>query len=167
MPHALFNPGALAATIEVQDRPLIPGVSPGGSRLGHPMKPALLITGCSMKVNRFDPAGGDAMWVVCYLKLSQEMDMTPGQLLRIGSVGGATLAATPEITGTVIQDDGHQLVGQVWVPRRVGLRFVLANGSGAWDIDVHLDYERIMIPFMDWFIGWDYLDNVVDNDEEY
>ena len=50
----------------------------------------------------------------------------------------------------------------------VGVRVVEANANlTAYDIDVHLDYERIDVPWMDWFIMWEFLDGIVDNEREY
>lgn len=169
MPHAVFNLGALAATTEATARQLVPGIAPGGSRVGQPTKPALLIRNAWIELIDLTPADSDdfnmGTW---YLKLSQEPDMTPGLQLPIGQIGNAisdsaTAAAHPQ---DFIYRDLFKAQGTVWAAQFVGVRLV-EIGAVTIDSDVHIDYERIDVPWMDWFVMWDFLDNIVDNEREY
>ena len=56
--------------------------------------------------------------------------------------------------------------GSVWAPRVVGLR-VDEQGSLGYDVDVTLHYQVVMIPWWDWIVHWDFLDNVTNLSQEY
>ncbi len=174
MPHAVFDVAQRAGAADVAARELIPGIAPGGSRAGQATKPALLIRDCWL-----EPAPGGASSLLAAagwhqmtysLKLSQETDLTPGLLLPIACIGGERR----EISSVGQTDLGlnamiHRLFhaqGTVWAPRVVGVR-VEETGTAVTDFDVHLDYEVVDVPWMDWFIMWDFLDNIVDNEREY
>lgn len=168
MPHAVFNLGIQAATIDLAGRSLIPGVEPGGSRAGQETKPALLIRDAwvePIQIN-FDAVALHSLNV--YLKLSQETDLTPGLILPIGAHASENVQATAVAVyhNNFTWLDLFRARGTVWAPRVVGIRLVIAGFSGV-DLDVHLDYEAVDVPWMDWFMKWDHLDNVVDNDKEY
>ncbi len=167
MPHAVFSHGETTATTEAIARPLIPGVEPGGSRVGQATKPALLIRDCWVEpidVNVTGGVGGNFMSY--YLKLSQESDMTPGLLLPI-AVFGAEVDSEVAATGIKeVVKDLFRAQGTVWAPRFVGVR-VVEVGAAIVNADVHLDYERVDVPWMDWFIMWDFLDGIADNEKEY
>ncbi len=105
-----------------------------------------------------------------YLKLSQESDLTPGLILPVGVIGGQMLEADatgrPAMGIGAATKDLFKAQGTVWAPAYVGC-FLLENGSLSCDVDLHLDYDMIAIPWMDWFIRWDFLDNIVDNETQY
>ncbi len=166
MPHAVFNLGNLAATADVPGsaRSFIPGVEPGGSRAGQPTKPAMRILDARLVFNGHIGLGTGAAESLQYsLKLSQELDLSPGLLLPVG---------TAVVTGDGTHNTGTEVLqqfsaqGTVWAPRVVGIR-VVESGAIDVDCDVHLDYERVDVPWMDWFIMWDFLDNISDNETEY
>ncbi len=173
MPHAVFNLGTQSASVDIAGsfRPLIPGIDPGGSRLGHPMKPALLILDAWM-----EPVAVNMLSALTinqstyYLKLSNEHDGSPGLLLPVAAFGGHFIESTT--VGRQVSELGAQYMnlfkarGTIWVSRFVGVRHVELN-TVSTDADLHLDYEMIMIPWMDWFMRWDFIDNVVDNARDY
>ncbi len=167
MPHAVFNLGTLAATTEARARPLIPGIEPGGSRAGEAMKPALLIRDAWLEFQDATTLATPdlASWLF-YLKLSQEADMTPGLQLPIGGVRMGETVTANQPTFVAIDDLFHAQ-GTVWAPRFVGVRVVENGGATTVNCDVHLDYERVDVPWMDWFIMWDFLDNIIDNELGY
>ena len=170
MPHAVFNLGSQTAAVDVGGRPLIPGVVPGGSRAGHPTKPALLIRDAWMQVNAFSTSAAvDIQGILVFLKLSQEEDLTPGLILPVGELTASTAGATANRVDSHIIRDTFHAQGTIWAPRVVGVRFEepFATNLGDWDVDVHLDYESVDVPWMDWFIMWEFLDGIVDNEREY
>ena len=171
MPHAVFNLGQQNATVDTGGRSLIPGIEPGGSRAGQATKPALLIKDAYIEIVDFVDAGASLDYhnLSVYLKLSQETDLTPGLLLLLATIGHepkeASAVARFSVNQLVMQY-GDKIAGTIWAPRMVGVRFV-EIGDIQWDIDVHLDYERVDVPWMDWFIMWEFLDGVVDNERQY
>ncbi len=166
MPHAVFDNGPSGATRDIGGRQLIPGVEPGGSRAGEATKPALRIRDAWLEVIDFATlfANTEVNVITIYLKLSQETDLSPGLLLPVGQVIGEQLSGIGTGSPTII--DLFHAQGTVWAPRMVGKREVEV-GDVNWDIDMHLDYEQVDVPWMDWFIMWDFLDNIVDNEREY
>ncbi len=108
------------------------------------------------------------------LKLSQEPDLDPGLLLPVygfhhemqqvdasGSVGQAFMASFKDL---------FHAQGTVWAPAYVGVQVNFSAGAAGlttWDVDVHLDYEEVEFDWMDWFIHWDFLDNVKNNERQY
>ncbi len=167
MPHKVWDLGQLASSGDVAPTPLIPGVEPGGSRAGQPTKPALLIQDCGVQFNDIDlAAGADLRGVNVFLKLSQEPDLNPGLLLHIGGVHILSEEATSVgLAPIVVHNDFHHQ-GTIWAPAFVGVKF-MEQVAVSWDIDVWLKYERIDVPWMDWFMMWDFLDNVVNDTREY
>ncbi len=171
MPHAVFNLGSQVATGDLDGRHLIPGVEPGGSRAGRALKPALLIVDAWVEPNSVNAISTAATSQLTFsLKLSQELDLTPGLLLPIGSFG-ATRRQTTAV-GEMISDLAasyqplFRAQGTVWAPRVVGIRIAEA-GAMIVDADVHLDYERVDVPWMDWLLMWEFLDGIADNEREY
>ncbi len=170
MPHAVFNLGNRDATADLAARPLIPGIEPGGSRLGQATKPALLIRDAWIEVIDSPTTFGatDFNMMTWYLKLSQETDLTPGLLLPIAQTGFALqeVSAVGQRVYFLNIVKLFHAQGTVWAPRVVGVR-VVEVGSVGWDVDVHLDYDVVEVPWMDWFIMWEFLDGIVDNEREY
>ncbi len=85
MPVAYFDTGALTTSSDVGGRTLIPGVTPGGQFAGK-NKPALLIRDAWIEqvVDIVDAGvAADFERVMVFLKLSQELDLTPGLLLPV------------------------------------------------------------------------------------
>ena len=77
------------------------------------------------------------------------------------------VTGNPVQSGVMFSQD-FRAQGSVWTPLWVGVRFSeLAGALTSWDIDVHLDYEVIEIPWDEWFLRWEFLDNVVDNERQY
>ncbi|MEE9592363.1 MAG: hypothetical protein V3W28_02140 [Thermoplasmata archaeon] len=170
MPHAVFEPGNVSATADLtaMARSLIPGVEPGmGIRNifeQRRMKRALLIQDAWLEI--LDVTSGIAAdWntVLVYLKLSQETDLTPGLILPVASI--ATEGDTTNMQAMHVEQL-FQAQGTVWAPRLVGLRVVEVGSQGV-TVRVHLDYEVVEVPWEQWFIMWDFLDNVTDNSLEY
>lgn len=172
MPHVVFDAmGLLSATARGDPRQLIPGIDPGGSRAGHATKPALLIKNAWLEPIDVNVAIALGTNQATYgLILSQDQDLTPGLFLPIGAWGEeyseqSGVGREVHHLGSSFMNLWHAS-GTVWVPRFVGI-FMNEVGSVNTDVDVHLDYERIDIPWMNWFIKWDWLDNVVDGQRDY
>lgn len=171
MPHAVLNLGFQSATVDIAAsvRPLIPGIEPGGSRVGHPMKPALLIRDVWLQpidVNVSAATGGNTMGY--FLKLSQEESLNPGLLLPIGVFGNehTQVSAVGAVNQPLEPQGMFKAQGSIWAPAFIGVR-VEEVGNANVDCDVHIDYERVDVPWMDWFLMWDFLDNIVDNERQY
>ncbi len=171
MPTAILDTSGLTAGDEVGDtiRHLIPGVEPGGSRAGRAFKPALLIVDCRASLQNLADAGvaADFQTSSVFLKLSQELDLTPGLELRIAD---ATLGktATANLWNSIQVQQQFRAQGKIFAPRVVGLFVELGSGGiDTLDWVVELEYERIDIPWMDWLLQWEYLDGIVDNEREY
>ena len=173
MPHAVFNLGTQTASADLAARPLIPGVEPGGSRVGQATKPALLIRDAWIEIIDWArSSNADYHQATFYLKLSQELDLTPGLLLPVATVHSNMINASvgntdQPLTGTPVMI--HSLFhaqGTVWAPRVVGVRMVEV-GTVDIDADLHLDYESVDVPWMDWFIMWEFLDGIADNERQY
>ena len=171
MPLAHFDVGSQAGSVDTAARTLIPGVEPGGSRAGRALKPALLIKDAWFTIRDLVlPAGIDLSVIEVNLKLSQETDLTPGLLLPLGTVLVNQAASSGQRMDAIVVDHtpARAVQGTLWAPRMVGVRLVEAAGDfTSFDIDVFLSYERIDIPWMDWFIAWEFLDGIVDNEREY
>ncbi len=166
MPHAVFPVTATATgDITASARALIPGVEPGGSRAGKATKPALLIRDCFINVIDVDGGADDVSRMGWYLKLSQERDLSPGLHLPIGyAVLG--INATPT-KAFYFEKDVFHAQGTIWAPAWIGIHTVEQGTIGASSAEIHLDYERIDVPWMDWFIMWEFLDNITDGALEY
>lgn len=173
MPHALFDTENLTGASSGGARHMIPGIEPGGSRVGQPTKPALRITNLFGELRRFDPA--DSALVMqrstIFLKLSQETDLTPGLILPVAQAFGAsrTVGGDSDATSMTVQQLGGEFAGTIWAPRVVGWRND-ESGVGPpttvrWRI--HLEYEMVDVEWMRWFLMWDFLDNITDNEEEF
>ena len=169
MPHAVFNLGSQTATADLAARALIPGIEPGGSRAGRDTKPALLIRDAWLEVIDFDLTTADDTNMMSYfLKLSQELNLNPGLILPIGAIGSRRTGAGGETGGLhQILRERFDAQGTLWAPRVVGVRVVETGTVIQADVDVHIDYERIDVPWMDWFLMWEWLDGIGDNEREY
>ena len=165
MPHAVLGTEAVITTTgDFAARQLIPGVEPGGSRAGAATKPALLLREAWIEPITLGVTGaGIADSFSIFLKLSQEEDLTPGLLLPVGRI---TLAGDASNSNGYTIDRFFMAAGTIWAPKHVGIRLV-EDGACGLDVNVHLDYERIDVPWMDWFIMWEFLDGIVDNEKEY
>ncbi len=170
MPHAVLETGPLTSTNEaVAIRTLIPGIQPGGQFAGREMKPALLIQNAFLEALDIDPdqdaIGPESAHV--FLKFSQESDLDPGLIVPVGYIGWKTEGAAFG-TAPVVVNQEFNAHGSIWVPAYVGLRVFIRGTWTEFEAAVHLDYEQLMIPWMDWFIRWDFLDNIsVTNKREY
>ncbi len=169
MPVAVFDTQEQTATADTAARPLIPGIEPGGSLAGRELKPALLIKDAWLEIDDILMQDQASEWgrLTWFLKLSQEFDLTPGLILPV-----ATAMLAHEVAGTdprsIEVRHSTLLQGTIWVPRVVGIR-VEENSDPPTNhrARIYLDYDVIMIPWMDYFIMWEFLDNVVDNERQY
>ena len=128
MPVAHFNLGNIVATGDHGSRPLIPGIDPGGSRLGQPLKPALLIQDCWIEVQDLGIFGTTDTQVIGYnLKLSQEQSLSPGLLLPIAKIIGTQQDGTG--MGAPIIDKIFSPHKRVWVAKYVGVRVAESGGA--------------------------------------
>ena len=149
-------------------RQLIPGIEPGGSLAGRSMQPALLIKDAWIELADWSQGAVDFNQIEIFLKLSQEESLNPGHILELGVVNSHTTrdeAGGSNVSSVNVQQDFHHR-GTLWVPQFVGVR-VQEIGTVVYDLRVLLSYEMVFIPWMEWFILWDFLDNVNDNGEEY
>lgn len=131
------------------------------------MKPALLIRDVWFSELTISPdftaAGHEGMQV--FLKLSQERDLDPGLLLPVHGYEFDTRDSTG-VTAFVPKDLFHAH-GTVWAPKYVGLRVSFVGTWAGTDGDVHVDYDVVDIPWIEWFVKWDFLDHVPNNTVEY
>ena len=167
MPHTVWPTGLQTGTGDFLPRPLIPGIEPGGSRLGHPTKPALLIRDAFVMINELDVATEDFHALEVYLKLSQEEDLDPGLTLPVANISFMSDGTTNPDAAPSVEQLGKHLIGSIWTPAYVGIRVVERGAVVQWQMRIHLMWDVVEIPWMDWFFRWDYLDNVVNNDLEY
>lgn len=169
MPHAILRhsaSGTISATTR-SDRPrqLIPGIEPGGSRVGQPTKPALLIMEAWIEV--FDAALAQAVndyhGMTGYLILSQEQSLNPGFLIPVAQIGGFFWEQTA--VGRGFQELAPKRLfreqGTVWAPKFVGTYWREA-GVASIEAVIHLEYEVVRIPWVEWFVKWDFLDHIGD-----
>ncbi len=174
MPHKTWTLTTVTATQDEQPASLIPGIEPGGSRVGQSTKPVLLIRNVWFELTDLVPSVTvDFHHAVLFLKLSQEVDLSPGLILPIAGFGhiGHNLKAGATDQPTVgaaypVEQMGQHLAGTIWAPRVVGIRTLESGGMNFTGV-VHLDYEAVDVPWMDWFIMWEFLDNVADNARDY
>lgn len=168
MPHAVFDPGSVTGGGNLEARRLARGIEPGGATLGGETKPALLLVDARMEVVDLTTLGiANHSTIGVSLKLSQNQTLIPGQDIPVGNL----------LVGDIGNANGESAIfvheffmakGTVWAPRFVGMR--LNEKAGAlpnWHIKLHLDYEIVQVPWEEWLILWDQLDNVVDNSFEY
>ncbi len=166
MPHAVFQTGTQLSATQVLPRQMIPGIEPGGSRVGEPLKPALLINDLWAEIEAIDMgAGADLKTARMGLKLSQDNDLTPGLILPVFAYQNDLGGAIGE--GRDMQELGHHHIGTVWVPAYVGINVTASGNLTDFQASIHLDYDVIDVPFWDWFVMWDFLDNITDDSTEY
>ncbi len=134
------------------------------------MKPALLILNAWMAINNFSTSAvADVQMVAVGLKLSQEQDLDPGLVLPVAEIiVGNTEVAVSIFDSIVIRDMFHAQ-GTIWCPAWVGVRLAEPSTSKLTDynVKVYLQYEVVQIPWVDWFLNWEWLDNIVNNEEQY
>ena len=171
MPHALFPmSGVIGGTTTAAVRQLIPGIEPGGALAGRDMKQALLIRDAWIEVIDLDLTPGDYNQFTGYLKLSQEESLNPGFLIGVAQVGARVLQI--DATGHIVHGLDSSIYkifheqGSIWVPQFVGTYWA-EQGDAAIRATMHLQYEVILIPWMEFMIRWDWLDNITDNDEQH
>ena len=169
MPHAIFSTGTQTTTLDVRStsRQIIPGVEPGGSKVGQPLKPALLITDCWVEAVGFEPdfsVSGRVGFDV-FLKLSQEESLNPGFMIPVAMVGLGWVQTAAGFSDTIVHDLFRQH-GTVWAPKYVGVH-LFEIGVSVVDLHVHLNYEVIEIPWIEWFVKWDFLDHIPDLSGEF
>lgn len=164
MPHAVFDTGSISATSDSLSRTLVPGVEPGGSRVGQPLKPAVLLQDAHMEVLEFDTATEDFNSARLFLKMSKNNNLNPGLNLLVGSVHSSAVGATNP--NALYVEQNFKAKGTIWAAAYLGVRMV-ETGSLTVRARIHLDYERVDIPWMEWFMRWEYLDNIVDNTLEF
>lgn len=166
MPHAVIDSGSQTTSADFGSRPLIPGVEPGGSRAGR-RKPALLIRQADVEFDLIDPdlsaAGPEALTV--FLKLSQEQALDPGLILPVCELLTDTQTAVGSVSANIRKN--FMAAGTVWAPAWVGGHGELAGGWTAYNVRIHLDYEVIMVDWRDWFVMWEFLDGITNNEREY
>ena len=118
-----------------------------------------------VEVNQFDPTPGQGTELLTlFLKLSQEISMDPGLLLPIAEIGMVQNDATGG--QALILNDLWMAEGRIFAPTYVGVR-QQEVGTLVWNVDVHLEYERVFLPWRDWFVHWELLDGVVNNARDY
>ncbi len=172
MPHAIFSTvGEISSSQRIEARQLIPGVEPGGSRVGQPMKPALLIEDAWIEVVSFDFTGAtDYNGYTAFLVLSQEPNLTPGFLMAVAEIGGdISVASSVGREVWAVDSVVHSLFhehGSIWAPKYVGMLWS-ERGTAILDARVHLKYDVVMIPWVEWFVKWDFLDHVVDGEGQH
>lgn len=170
MPLTVYAPGNVSTTQDVAARPLHPAIAPGASRPGTTTKPAILINDAWALLLAFTDSGTtqDFQRLRVSLKLSQERDLTPGLVLDIATVYAAKTATANLWNSIQVQEAGFHHAGTVWAAKYVGIQIDMGVGNLdniTWE--VYLDYDIIEIPWDEWFLRWDFLDNIVDNDREY
>ncbi len=113
-------------------------------------------------------SAGENAAIKVNLKLSQEESLNPGLLLTVEEILVFATAAAEASIGSMSRTKTFGAQGTIWAPSFVGVRLGEQGGGVVdWDLDVHLDYEVVDVPWMDWFIMWDFLDNVVNNERAY
>lgn len=167
MPLAVFTHLAdgseVSATTVSPRRALIPGVEPGGSKVGQPLKPALLIVNAWVQVIDINLLSVNALNMATMdIVLSQEVSMDPQFVIPVAQIGmQRTEETTVGFTATslVINNLFHEH-GSIWAPRFVASRIVEEGTITEARIDLFLEYEMVEIPWVEWFIKWDFLDGI-------
>lgn len=94
--------------------------------------------------------------------------MTPSQVLPIATViAGATGTANQGDFVTIDDKVGELWAGTIWAPKFVALRLDITGSPTNVRMVVHLRYEVVEVPWMDWFLMWETLDGVVDGTREW
>lgn len=159
MPRAIFDLPGGSGNGSFGARHLIPGVEPGGSRVGQPFKPALLIRDAWIEPLTLDIAAAGMDQLTVHLRLSQEQSLDPGLLLPIHSLGMRAITTTEDIVGIWDIPYGHKLAGTIWAASWVGIEIVVSVHLTV-NVDVYLEYEVIDIPWVEWFVKWEFLDGL-------
>ena len=166
MPHAVFDLQSQTGSGDFLPRELIPGVTPGGQFAGK-RKPALIIEDAWVEIIDYTVDGAtdfNAMGVL--LKLSQSLDLNPGLVLPIATIGGQSLSGASTFgVGQSLQEN-FKAQGTVWAPRAVGVRLA-ERGTMTLNLRVHLEFSRLFMEWRDWFVHWEFLDNIVDNERQF
>jgi len=169
VPHIEIGTGSQSATFDGFERQLIPGIEPGGSRAGEPMKPALLIQDAYIEIVDIATMHTEDFNQALYaIKLSQEQTLDPGLLLPLAQVGTSVTevsAVGQRVTPLGIKDLFHAQ-NTLWAAKWLGIR-MFERGTIDIDVSVHIDYEQVEVPFWDWFMMWEFLDRVPNNQKDY
>ncbi len=168
MPHAVLNSGTQTADGVFDFRGLVPGVEPGGSRAGQPFKPALLIQDMwiSLTAISTDTGLGDGQ-IRAFLKLSQEIGMNPGLRILIEELMVTQASGVADAMTGVTRKKFDYWQGRVYAPRFVALDVDIRGNIDEFALGLHIDYQRIDVPWLEWFIMWEFLDGVTDSSVEF
>ena len=101
------------------------------------------------------------------IKLSQEEGLDPGLLLPVINMHVGVTATASLVQALEEERFGHHMNGTLWAPAFLGLNLVLGGNVATAFANVHLDYDVILVPWMDYMIMWDFLDNVVNNEFQF
>lgn len=162
-----FDDATSTGDVAESVRSLIPGIEPGGSRVGQPLKPALLIHNARILVTNWDPTNArDYHGITVTLKLSQNQSLNPGLHLLVAVMGENVEEAdtTGRFSSPLVINDLFDGRGSVWAPAFVGARVDVSGAFDAFSGSIRLTWEQIDIPYIDWFVGWDYLDHITDGE---
>lgn len=168
MPHAVLVTGPQTGAVTSPGRELVPGVMPGGQFAGR-AKPALLLRDVKVMVVGLTPdaAAAGEEDLALFLTLSQEIGMTPHLLLPVAWAALETSGANSLETFNVKLNDVFHAQGTMWAPRFVGWRTLIGGAWTNYDLQIHIDYERVFLPWRDWFVHWEFLDGVTTGSVEY
>ncbi len=169
MPLAFIDSQVQTGAADIGPRTFVPGIEPGGSRVGHPTKPALMIKNAWAELIDIIDAGTSPGYQEAQvrLKLSQETDLSPGLLLPVAEVHASKTGVAQEFNQVEVRQV-FKGQGTIWAPRVVGLGVGgLVGGVDSLRWRVYIDYETVDIPWEDWFFLWDFLDNVTNDSFEY
>lgn len=168
MPHATFEMATAVTADALRGvRQIVPGVEPGGSRVGQPVKPALLIRDAWIElIDLVGQSVNDFNQMTGYLKLSQEQGLNPGFLIGVAQVGSDTQTGAGGIgLHSAVRSIFHEH-GTVWAPKYIGAAW-FEQGTMTLRATMHLEYEIVQIPWIEWFVKWEFLDSITDNAEEH
>lgn len=135
------------------------------------MKPALLILDAWIEMIDLSLGGSiDFNQFTGYLKLSQEQSLNPGFLIGVAQVA-ADRAEQTSVGEHIYPLDAsiHNIFhehGSIWAPKYVGAAW-FEQGVVTIRATMHLKYEMVEIPWVEWFVKWDFLDGITDNAEEH
>ncbi len=173
MPHTVFDIGIESATADLVPNQILPGVEPGMGIKNifeqKRMKPAMLLNDAYVEVADFiTSAAADIVGYRGFLKLSQSPDLNPGLILPIFQFVAHQDGTTADVSNAMVSEQmGQRLAGTVWCPRYLGVRVEEIGNGSSINVQVHVDWTAIEIPWMEWFIRWDFLDNIIDNSRDY
>ncbi len=168
MPYSLWASGPITSNSKILPRQLVPGVVPGGQRAGGATKPVLLIHDAWARWLDFTDTGTtvDSDQAYVALLLSQEQSLDPAQVLYVEEVALAK-TATANLWNQIRPRNVFRLHrGTFWAPKFVGI-WVVPGGATLVKVDVTVHYDIVDVPWRDWFMMWEWLDNVESINQEY